>query len=175
MRRILLNQNTTRASRNSTRRLGVCKIISFIMSEITGSVGRSAPTVDDGAALERRLWRGMFATVAVSVLISLPLAPWRVTTGLLLGGALSFLNHHWLRSSLRAVFGGAAVAGRRPRLSAARYVLRYFLVAFIVALAYTLDLVSIAATLAGLCSFAAAVMAEAFIQVYFAIRYREEN
>ena len=145
------------------------------MSEIADSVGRSAPAVDDSAALERRLWRAMFVAVTISVLISLPLAPWRVTTGLLLGGALSFLNHHWLRSSLRAVFGGEAVAGRRPRLSAARYVLRYFLVALIVASAYMLDLVSIAATLAGLCSFAAAVMAEAFIQIYFAIRYREGN
>jgi hypothetical protein len=155
----------------------VCKIISFIMSEIANSAGRgsSALDVDDGAALERRLLRGMFVAVAAGVLMSLPLAPWRVTTGLLLGGALSFLNHHWLRSSLRVVFGGAAEAGRRPRLGAARYVLRYFLVALVVASAYTLDLVSIAATLAGLCSFAAAVMGEAFIQVYFAIRYREEN
>lgn len=150
------------------------------MSEIANNAGRSTLAPDDGAALERRLQRGMFAAVAISVLISLPLAPWRVTTGLLLGGALSFLNHHWLRSSLRAVFGGAAAAeeaeaGRRPRLDAARYVLRYFLIALIVESAYMLDLVSIAATLAGLCSFAAAVMAEAFIQLYFAIRYREEN
>ena len=146
------------------------------MSEIADSVGRGVPPAeDDGAALEGRLLRGMFVAVAISVLISLPLAPWRVTTGLLLGGALSFLNHRWLRGSLRAVFGGAAVAGRRPRLNAARYVLRYFLVGSIVALAYMLDLVSIAATLAGLCSFAAAVMAEAFIQLYFAIRYREEK
>ena len=146
-----------------------------MMNEIADSVGRSASTETDGAALEGRLLRGMFVAVAISVLISLPLAPWRVTTGLLLGGALSFLNHRWLRRSLRAVFGGAAEAGRRPRLNAARYVLRYFLVGSIVALAYMLDLVSIAATLAGLCSFAAAVMAEAFIQLYFAIRYREEK
>ena len=146
------------------------------MSEIADSVGRGVPTAEDnGAALEGRLLRGMFVAVATSVLISLVLAPWRVTTGLLLGGALSFLNHHWLRNSLSAVFGGAAEAGRRPRLSAARYVLRYFLVGSIVTLAYMLDLVSIAATLAGLCSFAAAVMAEAFMQLYFAIRYREEN
>lgn len=147
------------------------------MSEIVNSVGRGsgAPAEDDGAALEGRLWRGMFAAVAISVLISLPLAPWRVTTGLLLGGLLSFLNHQWLRRSLRAVFGGAGETGQRPRLNAARYVLRYFLVALIVAFAYTLDLVSLAATLVGLCSFAAAVMVEAFIQIYFAIRYREEN
>ncbi len=153
----------------------MCKIISFLMSEIANKVGYGVPADDEGAALERRLLRGMFVSVALAVLISLPLAPWRVTTGLLLGGMLSFLNHHWLRASLRAVFGGAAQAGKRPRLSAARYVLRYFLVGLIVASAYTLDLVSIGATLVGLCSFAAAIMLEAFIQIYFAVRYREEN
>ena len=145
------------------------------MSEIANSVGHGALADADGAALERRLLRGMFVSVALAVLVSLPLAPWRVTTGLLMGGALSFLNHHWLRTSLQAVFGGAATTGARPRLNAARYVLRYILIAFIVAAAYTLDLVSIGATLVGLCSFVAAVMMEAFMQLYFAIRYREEN
>ena len=156
----------------------MCKITSFIMSEIANSVGRGASTDDDGAALERRLLRAMFVSVALAVGLSLPLAPWRVTAGLLLGGMLSFLNHHWLRASLRTVFGeagAAAVAGVRPRLSAARYVLRYILIAFIVASAYALDLVSIGATLVGLCSFVAAVMVEAMMQLYFAIRYREEN
>lgn len=144
------------------------------MSETADSVGIGAREVQDGEALERRLLRGMFVFVVLSVLISLPLAPWRVTTGLLTGGILSFLNHHWLRSSLRAVFGTAAEAGKRPRLNAARYVLRYFLIAFVVASAYMLDLVSIGATIAGLCSFVAAVMAEAFMQLYFAIVYRED-
>ena len=145
------------------------------MSEIANSVGRGASDDDDGAALERRLLRAMFVSVALAVGLSLPLAPWRVTTGLLLGGLLSFLNHHWLRTSLQAVFGGAAAAGARPCLNAARYVLRYIVIAFVVAAAYTLDLVSIGATLVGLCSFVAAVMVEAFMQLYFAIRYREEN
>jgi hypothetical protein len=93
----------------------------------------------------------------------------------MLGGVLAFFNHHWLRTSLRAVFGGAAQAGRRPKLGAARYILRYFIIAAVVASAYMLDLVSIAATLAGMCAFAAAVMIEALTQLYFAIRYREEN
>jgi hypothetical protein len=44
-----------------------------------------------------------------------------------------------------------------------------------VASAYALNLVSIGATLVGLCSFVAAFMVEALMQLYFAIRYREEN
>lgn len=147
------------------------------MSEILNSDGRGAFAADDGegARLERRLLRGMMVSVALAVLVSLMTAPWRVTTGLLLGGVLAFFNHHWLRTSLSAVFGSAAQTGRRPKLTAARYVLRYFIIGAVVASAYMLDLVSIAATVAGLCAFAAAVMIEAFTQLYFAIRYREEN
>ena len=145
------------------------------MSEIVNSVGRSPFADHDGRALERRLLRGMCVALGLAIAISLPLAPWRVTAGLLLGGVLSFFNHHWLRTSLMAVFAGAAEAGKRPRLGAARYVLRYLVIALVVASAYTLNLVSIAATIAGLCSFAAAIMIEALTQLYFAIVYREED
>jgi hypothetical protein len=147
------------------------------MGEILKNDGQAVFSEDEreGARLERRLMRGMVASVLLAVIISLFLAPWRVTSGLLLGGVLAFFNHHWLRTSLRAIFGNAAKAGRRPKLGAARYVLRYFVMAAVVASAYMLDLVSIAAVLAGMCAFAAAIMIEAFTQLYFAIRYREEN
>ncbi|HEY0324166.1 MAG TPA: ATP synthase subunit I [Pyrinomonadaceae bacterium] len=147
------------------------------MNEIVNSAGTGAFGDSDreGASLERRLLRGMIASVVVAVLISVIIAPWRVTTGLALGGVLAFFNHHWLRASLKSVFGNAAQAGRRPKLGASRYILRYFIIAAVVASAYMLDIVSIAATLAGMCTFAVAVMIEGFTQLYFAIRYREEN
>jgi len=114
---------------------------------------------EDPSAMERRIFRGMCRAVALAVLISAPFAPWRVTTGLLLGGALALLNHHWLRTSVAAVFG-AAPAGARPKMRAARYVLRYVVIAVVVAVAYRLDLVSLAATLAGMCAFVAAALVE---------------
>lgn len=157
---------------------GACQRVessALFMSETLNSAGRGVPGGREGEGLERRLLRGMIASVAVAVLISLVVAPWRVTTGLVLGGVLAFFNHRWLRASLGSVFSGAAESGSRPRLGAARYVLRYFIIAMVVASAYMLDLVSMAATLAGLCAFAAAIMIEAFTQLYFAIRYREEN
>lgn len=146
------------------------------MSEIVDSVGSSTAlqSAADPVAMERRLVRGMCVGVAVAVAVSLPLAPWRVTAGLLLGGVLSLLNHHWLRSSLAAVFSTAG-SGRRVKFRAARYVLRYFVIAAVVASAYSFNLVSIVATLAGLCSFVPAVMTEAFAQIYFAIVNREET
>lgn len=144
------------------------------MSEIADSVGRGALAGTDPAAMQRRLFQVMCWAVVISVAISLPLAPWRVTTGLLLGGVLSLFNHHWLRTSLAAVFN-TAESGRRVKISAARYVLRYFVIAGVVSLAYAFDLVSIVATLVGLCSFVVAAMVEAFIQIYFALLNREEN
>ena len=145
------------------------------MTEMVNSVGRGA--LDDAApeAMERRLVRAMYAVVAAAVIVSLPLAPWRVTTGLLTGGLLSLFNHHWLRTSLAAAFGKAQQSGRRVKIGAARYVLRYFVVAAVVSILYALDLVSIVATLVGLCSFVPAAMMEAFMQIYFAIVNREET
>jgi predicted membrane metal-binding protein len=144
------------------------------MSEIVDSVSGSALRATDPVAMERRLFRTMCVTVASAVLVSAPLWPWRVTTGLLLGGVLSLFNHHWLRTSLAAVFS-TAESGRKVKFNAARYVLRYFVIAGVVGLAYTLNLVSIIATLLGLCSFVAAAMVEAFMQIYFAIVNREET
>jgi hypothetical protein len=137
------------------------------MSEIVNNKGQSA-LVDEleEASLEGRLFRSMVIVVAAAVLVSLIFAPWRVTTGLLLGGVLAFFNHHWLRTSL-----GAMLNAGGSRLVAARYVLRYAVVALVVAAAYVLDLVSLWATLAGICSFAAAIMLEAMILLFRAIVY----
>lgn len=137
------------------------------MSEIVNNKGQSALVEDiEEASLEGRLFRSMVIVVAAAVLVSLIFAPWRVTTGLLLGGVLSFFNHHWLRTSL-----GAMLNAGGSRLVAARYVLRYAVVALVVASAYLLDLVSLWATLAGICAFAAAIMLEAMILLFRAIVY----
>lgn len=147
------------------------------MSEFSGrEARRPAPAGEreDASAMERRIFRGMCVTVAVVVPLSALLAPWRVTTGLLLGGLLSLFNHHWLRTSLAAIFDSTA-SGARPKFKVARYVLRYVAVAAAVALAYKLDAVSLAATLAGLCSFVVGALVEGFTQLYFAVVHREET
>jgi hypothetical protein len=141
---------------------------------MVNSVGSGALDASDPAAMERRLFRTMLWTVALAVMVSAPLAPWRVTTGLLLGGVMSLFNHHWLRTSLSAVFS-TAQSGKRVKINAARYVLRYFVIAAFTASAYALNLVSLVATLVGLCSFVVAAMIEAFMQIYFTIAHREET
>jgi ATP synthase I chain len=130
---------------------------------------------EEATAMERRLFQVMGWTVALAVLASVFVAPWRVTTGLALGGALALLNHHWLRTSVHAAFSNAATTGARPKLSSARFILRYFVVAASVIAAYTFDLVSIVATLAGLCAFVVAALLEGFIQTLLTFRQREGN
>jgi ATP synthase I chain len=130
---------------------------------------------DTVTAVERRLFRVMCGAVALAVGVSVFVAPWRVTTGLLLGGALALLNHHWLRSSVHTAFSGAALSGLRPKLSIARFVLRYFVVAASVIAAYALDVVSIVATLVGLSAFVVAGLVEAFIQTFLTFRQREDT
>jgi hypothetical protein len=122
----------------------------------------------------RRIFRGTFWAALAAVAVSAFFAPWRVTAGLALGGALALFNQHWLRGSVEAVFGGATPA-RPAKWKASRYVLRYFVVAAVVFVAYRAGLVSLVATLAGMCAVVAGLLAEGFRQFYFAIVRREET
>lgn len=135
--------------------------------------GNGLPDTRD-SGIGERVFRNMAVVVALAVTASLPFAHWRITTGLLVGGLLSMLNHHWLSSSTAAVFRVVA-HGAKPQLKLTQYILRYFVIGLVVFLAYKLNLVSLAATIAGLCSFVVALFVEAFREFYFAIIHREET
>ena len=139
-----------------------------------GGPEQEAPAGEAPREAVRRIFRDTFWAALVAVLVSAFLAPWRVTAGLALGGALALLNQHWLRSSVEAVFEGATSA-RPPKMRAARYVLRYAVVAGVVFAAFQAGLVSLVATLAGMCAVVAGLLAEGFRQFYFAIVRREET
>lgn len=123
--------------------------------------------------IDRRIFRTMAFAVGLAVVGSLAFAEWRVTSGLLVGGVLSLLNHYWLISSTTAAFKVLA-HGAKPRITLFHYILRYLVVATVVFAAYKLNIVSLVATIAGLCSFVVALFAEAFREFYFAIIHREE-
>lgn len=143
-------------------------------SERPGETGHASPAGEAPREVVRRIFRDTFWAALVAVVVSAFLAPWRVTTGLALGGALALFNQHWLRSSVEAVFEGATSA-RPPRMKIARYFLRYAVVAALVFFAYESGLVSLVATLAGMCAVVAGLLAEGFRQFYFAIVSREET
>jgi hypothetical protein len=143
------------------------------MSQIANSMRGEAFTDGADGALEMRVFRVMIATVTLAVVGSTMLAPWRVTFGLMLGGVLSLLNYHWLRTSIAAVFN--LTGTDRPRVKIWRYLVRYFVVSVAVFAAYQMQVVSLPATIVGLCSFVPALFVEAFRQFYFAFIHREES
>jgi len=124
--------------------------------------------------LESRVFRTMAIASALSVSVAAFIAPWRVTTGLLLGGVLALFSHRWLKNSAAAVIQLSATGGQ-PQWRLAQFVLRYIVVAAAVFAAYALDLVSLPWVLVGMSSFVVAIFVEAFREFYFAITKREEN
>ena len=141
------------------------------MNEIVNSVTGELTRPDD---LEARIFRAMIVAVAVAVVVSAIVAPWRVTSGLLLGGVLSLLNHRWLSGSVAALLD-MQKPGVKPRLKLWKHGLRYLVIAVAVFAGYQLNLISLAATIAGLCAFVPALFVEAGRQFYFAIIRREES
>jgi len=124
--------------------------------------------------LEYRVFWSMVVASAIAVTISAFVAPWRVTTGLLVGGLLALFSHSWLKNSAAAAIQLSTVGGR-PQLRLVQFLLRYAVIAGVVFAAYTLDLISLPAVLVGLSSFVVAMFVEAVREFYFAITKREET
>lgn len=143
------------------------------MNETGNNESGTALSAEAHNDIHSRIFRTMVVAVALAVIISAPFAPWRITTGLFVGGALSLLNHYWMRTSISSGFDLALGQGTKPRISPVHYVLRYFVVGTVIFAAYQLNVVSLPATLAGLCSFVVALFIEAFREFYFAIIHRE--
>jgi hypothetical protein len=125
-------------------------------------------------AINQRIFRTMVIATGLSVVVSAVVGPWRVTTGLLLGGLLALFSHRWLKNSAAAAIQLSNTNGVQ-QLRLAQFLLRYVVITGVVFVAYTLNLVSLIAVLAGLCSFVVAMMVEAFREFYFAIIEREEK
>jgi len=124
-------------------------------------------------SINTRVFCTMAVTTALTVSVSAFVAPWRVTTGLLVGGLLALFSHSWLKNSAAAAIQLSTVGGR-PHLRLAQFLLRYIVIAAIVFATYTLNLISLPAVLIGLSSFVVAMFVEASREFYFAIIRREE-
>ena len=115
----------------------------------------------------------MAIATGISVAVSAVIGPWRVTTGLLVGGLLALFSHRWLKSSAAAAIE-MSIGGGAPRLRVAQFLLRYVVIGVLVFSLYQFDLVSLTAVLAGMSSFVVAIFVEAAREFYFAIIQREE-
>lgn len=130
------------------------------------------PADVDPAVSERRFQRNTYVVIALAVTISLIFAQWRTTAGVILGGALSIFNERWLRSSTAVILGVAAQTRnpRLPRWTAAKFLLRYLVVALIAGAAVWSGWFSILGICLGLASFVGALMIEAGYQFYLTFR-----
>ncbi|HEU4507896.1 MAG TPA: ATP synthase subunit I [Pyrinomonadaceae bacterium] len=124
-------------------------------------------------SLNYRVFRVMTATTIIAVGVSVFVAPWRFSLGLLIGGLLALFSHNWLKNSAAAAIRLSANGGV-PDFRLAQFILRYVVIAAVIFSAHTLDLISLPAVLAGMSSFVVALMVEALREFYFAIKHREE-
>lgn len=115
----------------------------------------------------------MVVATALAAGISAFIAPWRVTTGLLVGGLLALFSHRWLKNSAAAAIRLSTSDGV-SQFGLAQFLLRYVVIAAVVFAVYTLNLISLPAVLVGLSSFVVAMFVEALREFYFAITQREE-
>jgi hypothetical protein len=123
--------------------------------------------------INTRVFRTMAVTTTLAVGVSPFIAPWRVTTGLLLGGVLALFSHSWLKNSAAAAIR-LSTAGGQPQLRLVQFILRYVVIAAVIFSTYTLELVSLPAVFIGLSTFVVAMFVEAAREFYFAIKEREE-
>ncbi|MFN2531434.1 MAG: ATP synthase subunit I [Pyrinomonadaceae bacterium] len=130
-------------------------------------------TVSGDAALNQRMQLVMVIVTVVASGVAPFAAPWRVATGLLLGGALSLLNYRWLHQSTAAVIALNA-GGQISRMRLAQYAFRYAVIAGIVVVAAELKLAYLSALIIGLGSFVVAIFFEALRVFYLAFIHGEE-
>jgi hypothetical protein len=91
----------------------------------------------DDSGVERRFQRNIYIVIGVAATAGWFLSGRRMAMGALLGGALCLFNIRWLSGSVRAILSQAAVtqSGRVPSGAASKFVLRYFVIAAIIAIA----------------------------------------
>ena len=124
-------------------------------------------------AVERRVWRNIFAVVAIAVVIAALTADLNFMLGLVLGGALALLNYKWLHSSLRAVLDTGNE--KAPPGTMIKFVVRWLVIAAVAWAANKTGYFDPVAILAGLFAPAVAVMIEAGYVAYKSLTTREND
>ncbi len=107
---------------------------------------------------------GMAVVVIAGAILGLAFSGVRFGAGILIGGGLAFANYVWLKRSTGAIFDNAAVAS--TGLLAAKYILRYVAIGGCLLVIYLTDVVPVTAVIAGLASFAVAVVIEGLKNIF---------
>jgi len=118
----------------------------------------------------RRIYIGMAVIGAAGTVVFLFWKGWRWGLGFAFGAALSALNFHWLKGAVDVLVSKFAPSPNPyppspAKRAAARFVLRYALLALAGYAIFASSLVSVNGFLAGLFVFVAAVMVEMIVQL----------
>jgi len=121
-----------------------------------GEESEPLTTEDDLRQANRGIVAAMFGVVALMTVAAVSVYGTRAAIGVVLGGVLAWLNFRWLDTSTRAIMVDPLTA--TTSILAIRYVLRYVLIAAVVGVVWYYDLLPVVAVIAGLGSFALAVV-----------------
>ena len=128
-----------------------------------------ADQLTDPVAVDRRVWRNIFAVIAIGVVLAALLADLEFMLGLVLGGGLALVNYKWLHASLRAVL--TAGTEKAPPGTVMKFVFRWVIVGAAVYAASLTGRFNALAILLGLLAPALAVMMEAVYVTYKTIAH----
>jgi hypothetical protein len=96
---------------------------------------------------------------------------WRISLGVLLGGAIGYVNFHWLKTVVEGIADLAAQSGTpvSSRGIVLRFLLRYFLMAVVGFVILTVSRESLYGFFAGLLVTVAALLCEGAYETYRAV------
>jgi hypothetical protein len=130
----------------------------------------------DDRGIERRFQRNTYLVIIAALIAGWLWSGWRMALGVTLGGALSLLNKRWLTASVRAMLSKAAILqdSRVPPGAASKFILRYFVIAFVIGAAVWLGDFHPLGIGIGFAAFVGGVMIEAGYQLYLAFKSNEK-
>ncbi|MCI0489859.1 MAG: ATP synthase subunit I [Blastocatellia bacterium] len=118
----------------------------------------------DPARVERRVWRNIFAIIALAIALAAIFTDARCTASLALGSVLALLNFKWLHASLRAVLGVGGSAA--PPGTTMKFIFRWLVVGAVIYGAIRTGWFYVVPIMVGLFAPAMAVMIEAVYMTY---------
>ena len=90
------------------------------------------PFIEETSSVEKRLWRLLIVSLAVEIGLSLILANWQFTVGVIIGGSLAIFNFRLLQNSVRGFFE------TQLNSFAVKFFLRYIAIGLVVLIFYFL-------------------------------------
>lgn len=124
----------------------------------------------DAVEMERRLQRFTLILIVIGAVVASVSGGLKMALGLVLGGALSLFNAHWLSVSTKAIIEYASATGNPTVPRAAKFLLRLLAIAAILALAVWSGYFDFLGVGIGLGLFVGAAMIEA---VYQSVTYKD--